>query len=39
MTYAVKLFDCFPKIISPVEYSYESNAVQTFKLHLVLDIG
>ena len=32
VTYAVKLFDCFPKIISPVEYSYESNAVQTFQV-------
>jgi len=30
MTYAVKLFECFPKVIGPVEYSYENNAVQTF---------
>lgn len=32
VTYAVKLFDCFPKIISAVEYSYENNAVQTFQV-------
>jgi len=32
VTYAVKLFDCFPKTISPVEYSYESNVVQTFSV-------
>jgi hypothetical protein len=30
VTYAVKLFDCFPKTISAVEYSYEANAIQTF---------
>jgi hypothetical protein len=30
VTYAVKLFDCFPKTISTVEYSYEANAIQTF---------
>jgi len=29
-TYAVKLFDCYPKIISPVEYDYTQNDVQTF---------
>ena len=32
VTYAVKLFDCFPKTISAVEYSYENNAVQTFQV-------
>ena len=30
VTYAVKLFDCFPKTISSVDYSYEANAIQTF---------
>lgn len=30
VTYAVKLFDVYPKIISAVEYNYENNAVQTF---------
>ena len=32
VTYAVKLFDCYPKTISAVEYSYENNAVQTFQV-------
>ena len=32
VTYAVKLFDCYPKIISAVDYSYENNAVQTFQV-------
>ena len=32
VTYAVKLFDCFPKTISAVDYSYENNAVQTFQV-------
>ena len=32
ITYAVKLFDCFPKIIGPVTYSYETNAIQTFEV-------
>lgn len=32
VTYAVKLFDCYPKILSAVEYSYENNAVQTFQV-------
>jgi len=32
VTYAVKLFDCYPKIISAVEYSYENNAIQTFQV-------
>jgi len=31
-TYAVKLFDCYPKIISPVEYAYDANDVQTFQV-------
>ena len=30
VTYAVKLFDCFPKTISPVSYSHDTNQVQTF---------
>jgi hypothetical protein len=30
VTYAVKLFDCYPKTISAVEYSYGANEVQTF---------
>jgi len=30
ITYAVKLFDCYPKTIGAVEYSYEENNVQTF---------
>lgn len=30
VTYAVKLFECFPKVIGPVEYSYDANNVQTF---------
>jgi hypothetical protein len=29
-TYVVKLFDCFPKTIGPVEYSNETNEIQTF---------
>ena len=32
VTYAVKLFDCFPKMISAVEYSYDANTVQTFQV-------
>ena len=32
ITYAVKLFECFPKIIGPVAYSYDNNAVQTFQV-------
>ena len=31
-TYAVKLFDCYPKVIGPVEYAYEANEVQTFQV-------
>ena len=30
VTYAVKLFDCYPKVISTVDYSHETNAVQKF---------
>ena len=30
ITYAVKLFDCFPKTISAVEYDSATNEVQTF---------
>jgi len=32
VTYAVKLFDCFPKTISAVEYSYDANTIQTFQV-------
>jgi len=32
VTYAVKLYDCFPKEISEVEYSYDGNEVQTFSV-------
>jgi hypothetical protein len=32
ITYAVKLFECFPKIIGPVTYSYDNNAIQTFEV-------
>jgi hypothetical protein len=32
ITYGVQLYECFPKIIGPVEYSYEANAVQTFNV-------
>ncbi len=32
VTYAVKLFDCYPKVISAVEYSYDANAIQTFSV-------
>jgi hypothetical protein len=31
-TYAVKLFDCYPKVIGPVEYDYAQNEVQTFQV-------
>lgn len=30
ITYAIQLYDVFPKIIGPVEYNYEANTVQTF---------
>jgi hypothetical protein len=29
-TYGVRLFDCYPKTISDVSFSHETNAVQTF---------
>jgi hypothetical protein len=32
MTYAVKLFDCYPKLISTVDYSADGNEVQTFSV-------
>ena len=32
ITYAVQLYDVFPKIIGPVEYNYEANAIQTFNV-------
>jgi hypothetical protein len=32
ITYAVKLFECFPKTIGPVTYSYDNNAIQTFEV-------
>lgn len=32
ITYAVQLYDVFPKTIGPVEYNYEANAVQTFNV-------
>ena len=32
MTYAVKLFDCYPKTISTVDYSADGNEVQTFSV-------
>ena len=32
ITYAVKLFEVFPKTIGPVEYSHESNDLQTFNV-------
>ena len=30
VTYAVKLFDCYPKTIGAVSYSHDTNQVQTF---------
>ena len=30
VTYAVKLFDCYPKTIGTVSYSHDTNQVQTF---------
>lgn len=32
VTYAVKLFDCYPSVISNVEYSHDANVVQTFSV-------
>ncbi len=30
ITYGVRLFDCYPQSISPVDFSYTANEVQTF---------
>ena len=32
VTYAVRLLDCYPKIISDVSFSHETNAIQTFEV-------
>jgi len=32
VTYAVRLLDCYPKTISDVSFSHETNAVQTFEV-------
>ena len=32
VTYAVRLLDCYPRIISDVSFSHETNAVQTFEV-------
>ena len=32
VTYAVRLMDCYPKTISDVSFSHETNAVQTFEV-------
>ena len=32
VTYAVRLLDCYPKIISDVSFSHETNSVQTFQV-------
>tara|TARA_B100001057_G_scaffold249585_1_gene249866 strand:+ start:984 stop:1967 length:984 start_codon:yes stop_codon:yes gene_type:complete len=32
VTYAVHLYDCFPTVVGPVEYSHEDNQVQTFQV-------
>jgi hypothetical protein len=34
VTYAVKLYDCFPQTISPVSYSHDTNTIQTFTVTL-----
>jgi len=34
VTYAVKLYDCFPQTISNVSYSHDANTVQTFTVTL-----
>jgi len=31
-TYAVKLYDCYPRVVGPVEYDYAQNDVQTFQV-------
>ena len=30
VTYAVRLYDCYPRLISDVSFSHETNSVQTF---------
>ena len=32
VTYAVRMLDCYPKVISDVSFSHETNAVQTFEV-------
>jgi hypothetical protein len=32
VTYAVRLLECYPKIISDVSFSHETNAIQTFEV-------
>jgi len=32
VTYAVRLLECYPKIISEVSFSHETNSVQTFQV-------
>ena len=32
ITYGVRLFECYPKTISDVSFSHETNAVQTFEV-------
>ena len=32
VTYAVRLLDCYPKVISDVSFSHETNSVQTFQV-------
>ena len=32
ITYGVRLFECYPKIISDVSFSHETNAIQTFEV-------
>ena len=32
VTYAVRLLECYPKIISEVQFNHETNAVQTFQV-------
>ena len=32
VTYAVRLLDCYPKVISDVSFSHETNSVQTFEV-------
>ena len=32
VTYAVRLLECYPKVISDVSFSHETNAIQTFEV-------